>query len=88
MDVCVRNCPCVHTFILEVTALVGYPWVSDQGSHFKNEVMLTLQRELHTRHHFTSAYHPQSNGTVEVVCREVIRALRALLSEYQLGYAE
>ena len=63
-------------------------WVSDQGSHFKNEVMLTLQRELHTRHHFTSAYHPQSNGTVEVVCREVIRALRALLSEYQLGYAE
>ena len=35
--------------------------------------------------HTTSAYHAQSNGTVEVVCRETIRACRALLSESKLG---
>ena len=60
-------------------------WVSDQGSHFKNEVMAKLAATLGTRHHFTSAYHAQSNGTVEVVCRETIRACRALLSESKLG---
>jgi hypothetical protein len=32
------------------------------------------------------AYSPWSNETVEVVCREVLRALRALVSELQLGF--
>ena len=47
--------------------------------------MTKLAAVLETRHHFTSAYHAQSNGTVEVVCRETIRACRALLSESKLG---
>ena len=50
--------------------------------------MHQLAQQLNTHHHFTTAYHPQSNGTVEVVCREVLRVARALLSEYQLGGAE
>ena len=62
-------------------------WISDQGSHFKNEVMAKLAAVLKTKHHFTSAYHAQSNGTVEVVCRETLRACRALISEYKLGPA-
>ena len=60
-------------------------WISDQGSHFKNEVLQKTSEALQTKHHFTSAYHAQSNGSVEVVCREVIRGTRALLSEYNLG---
>ena len=47
--------------------------------------MAKLAAALGPRHHFTSAYHAQSNGTVEVVCRETIRACRALLSESKLG---
>ena len=59
-------------------------WVSDRGSHFRNELVTMLQDKLKVSHHFTLAYCPWSNGTVEVVCREVLRACRALLSELQL----
>ena len=78
------------TALLEWVTTFGIPsiWISDQGSHFKNEVMHKLAHNLNTHHHFTTAYHPQSNGTVEVVCREVLRVARTLLSEYQLGGAE
>ena len=59
-------------------------WNSDQGSHFKNKLMDNLNRELHAHHHFTTPYNPQSNGTVESVCREFLRTARALLSEFRL----
>lgn len=59
-------------------------WVSDQGTHFKNQLVKLLCQKLKSRHHFTLAYCPWSNGTVEVVCRELIRTTRALLSEFQL----
>jgi len=61
-------------------------WVSDRGSHFKNEVVKELRERLHCSHHFTLAYCPWSNGSVEVVCRELIRTMRALSSEYQLPF--
>ncbi len=59
-------------------------WVSDQGTHFKNELVKLLRERVKADHHFTLAYCPWSNGTVEVVCRELIRTTRALLSEFQL----
>ena len=59
-------------------------WVSDRGSHFKNELIKSLREQMKSGHHFTLAYCPWSNGTVEVVCRELIRTTRALLSEFQL----
>lgn len=59
-------------------------WVSDRGSHFKNELVRQISEVLKSSHHFTLAYCPWSNGTVEVVCRELLRASRALLSEFQL----
>jgi len=55
-------------------------WISDRGSHFKNEVVRALREQTNGSHHFTLAYCPWSNGTVEVVCRELLRATRALLS--------
>lgn len=61
-------------------------WVSDQGLHFKNSLISTLKERLRCSHHFTLPYCPWSNGTVEVVCRELTRCLRALLSEYSLPY--
>ena len=60
-------------------------WVSDQGPHFKNKLMETLNRSLRAHHHFTTPYTPQANGTVEHVCQEVLRSCRALLSEFRLA---
>lgn len=59
-------------------------WISDQGSHFKNEVIRKLGNFLRVNHHFTLPYCPWYNGTVEVVCRELSRTTRALLYEFQL----
>ncbi|KAJ0392975.1 hypothetical protein P43SY_009109 [Pythium insidiosum] len=50
-------------------------WVSDQGAHFKNQVIEHLQTSLGAHHHFTTAYTPWANGTVEVVNREVLKGL-------------
>ena len=59
-------------------------WVSDRGSHFKNEVVRLLQEKTKSSHHFTLSHCHWSNGTVEVICRELFRACRALMFEYQL----
>ena len=60
-------------------------WVSDQGTHFKNEVMNILANDYRITHHFTTAYSPWSNGTVEAVNRNVMSACRALTTEAKLG---
>jgi hypothetical protein len=39
-------------------------------------------------HHFTTAYSPWANGTVEAVCKQTIRAARAMLSEMHLAPQE
>ena len=59
-------------------------WISDRGSHRKDEVVAGLSEKLRGSHHFTLPYCPWSNGTVEVVCRELLRVLRALTSEFQI----
>jgi hypothetical protein len=59
-------------------------WVSDQGSHFKNTLVEGLRQTLRTRHHFTLAYAPRSNGTVEVVNREIMRVFRALSGDFRM----
>ncbi|KAF0749922.1 hypothetical protein AaE_006887, partial [Aphanomyces astaci] len=40
-------------------------WVSDGGSHFKNEVIEKVRRLVGAHHHITTAYSPWANGTVE-----------------------
>ena len=63
---------------------ISYFWVSDQGTHFKNEVIKEIQHVLGACHHFTTARCPWANGMVEVVMRDLKRCLRALLSEWRL----
>ncbi|KAE9344158.1 hypothetical protein PF008_g9348 [Phytophthora fragariae] len=63
---------------------VVHQWISDQGAHFKNQVMEKLSVALGANHHFTTAYTPWANGTVEVVNREVLKSVKALLSERRL----
>ena len=59
--------------------------VSDQGSHFKNMLIKSLTEEVRVHHHFTTAYCPWANGSVERICREVLRSCKALLSEWHLA---
>jgi hypothetical protein len=59
---------------------VARVWISDAGSHFKNQVMHLLAVELGVNHHIVAPYSPQANGTIEVVNRDILRIMRALLS--------
>jgi transposase InsO family protein len=62
-------------------------WISDRGSHFKNEVVQRVQNELKAKHHFTTENCPCSNGTIESACKQVIHVFRAVLSELKM-YAD
>jgi transposase InsO family protein len=62
-------------------------WISNRGSHFKNEVVRRVQKELKAKHDFTTANCPWSNGTIESACKQGIRAFRAVLSELKM-YAD
>lgn len=69
-----------------VSSFGGMEWiVTDQGSHIKNQLIAELSSQFHVQHHFTTAYSPWANGTVERVCREVLRACKALCSEWKLA---
>jgi hypothetical protein len=56
-------------------------WIADRGSHFKDEVVRRVQKELKAKHHFTTANFPKSNGTIESACKQVIRIFCAVLFE-------
>jgi hypothetical protein len=63
-------------------------WVSDRGFHFRNVVVCLIREQNHSSRRFTLAYCPWSNGTVEVVNREILRVLRALCSELKIPFRE
>ncbi|POM74202.1 Hypothetical protein PHPALM_8882 [Phytophthora palmivora] len=80
-----RSClllPC-DTLTSEVTveALLGWysrfgvplVWVSDNGSHFKTQVMAEFCKRLKCQQQFVVAYSPWVNGSVERANRDVIQ---------------
>jgi IS30 family transposase len=88
-----RLVPCkAATAVITAEALVNWfavfvvvlTWVSDQGSHFKNKVISELRQLTRGHDHFSLPYTPWSNGTVEVVNRELMRCLKALRLEFKL----
>jgi hypothetical protein len=62
--------------------------VSDKSYHFKNKVVAELNDIFKTKHHFTTAYSPKSNGTVERVNGEIMKVLRSLVSEFKISWNE
>ncbi|KAF0731194.1 hypothetical protein Ae201684_011457 [Aphanomyces euteiches] len=72
--------------LLDWFTTFGYvhTWVSDSGSHFKNEVIDKLRKAAGAHHHFATAYCPWANGTVEVVNRLILRVVKTLTSELKL----
>lgn len=63
---------------------VAEVWVSDQGTHFRNQVVTALQRKLRVHHHFVAAGCAWANGTIERANREALRVFRTLLAEMHL----
>jgi hypothetical protein len=63
-------------------------WISDQGTHFKNEVVSELSRRLRTQQEFTPAYCPWINGSVERVNRDILQVIRTMILEYKIAYAD
>ena len=45
--------------------------ISDEGSHFANKLFVKLLKRYGVRHVMGLAYHPQSNGQVEISNREI-----------------
>lgn len=73
----------VSKAIIEITCRYGAPKYlrSDHGSEFENKLIGLLCKAMHTDQVFTIPYKPASNGLVERVNREVLRALRGLMLE-------
>ena len=61
-------------------------WVSDQPTHFRNEVMTGLAKKMRLCHHFVTAYCPWANGSVERVMRDLGTLFRLILSEFKLPF--
>ena len=69
--------------LLDWRAMFGTPntFVSDQGSYFIGEVMRTLVERLGVDHHLTTAYIHYPNGSIEIVNKLILQAIRTLISE-------
>ena len=56
--------------------------------HFKNRVIAQLSDALKVDHCFAVAYTPWFNGNCERMVREVVRALKSILSEQRKQVAD
>ena len=54
--------------------------ISDEGSHFANKVFAKLMSGYGIRHVMGLAYHPQSNGQVEISNREIKKILEKIVN--------
>jgi hypothetical protein len=80
----------VAKHLMEWIACFGIPkvQVSDQGSHFKNQVLDILNERLQSKHHFTVAYSPWSNGSIEIIVKDFETTLKKLRLELKVPAKE
>ena len=74
------------TELLKWISRFGIPvrFFSDQGSHFRNEVMKELAKRLGVQHDMSTVYCAWSNGLVERVNRDITALFRVMLHEQRL----
>ena len=72
---------CAKTFIRQWLPRYGVPdvVVTDRGTQFVGGVWKELMQSLGVQSHSTTAYHPQSNGLVERMHRQLKASVRARL---------
>jgi transposase InsO family protein len=58
--------------------------VSDRGSSFTADVIRQLVEHLHVDWHFVTAHASRANGSIERLNRDVLAALRAMVSEWHI----
>ena len=61
--------------------------ISDQGSYFYNKLLASLLTKYGVKNRVTHAYHPQSNGQVEVSNREIKKILEKIVNVTRKGWA-
>ena len=76
--------------ILHWISLFGLPrrFFSDNGSHFRNTVMLVLAKQLDIKHEFATAYCAWANGLIERVNRDVKSLIKIVLLEGNIAFDE
>ncbi|KAE8897356.1 hypothetical protein PF003_g18627 [Phytophthora fragariae] len=76
--------------IMDWHSRFGIPrdWISDQGSHFKNEVINELCTRLKCQQIFSPTYSPWINGSVERVNRDILQVLRVLILDNKLNHTD
>jgi len=81
--VAVSNTRATVEALLEWRSLFGRSeiYVSDQASYFLSETMKLFSQKMNTRQHYITAYAHYSNGSIEIINREIISLFRALISE-------
>nr|GEZ40906.1 reverse transcriptase domain-containing protein [Tanacetum cinerariifolium] len=55
--------------------------ISDRGTHFCNEQFARVMSKYRVTHHLSTAYHPQTNGQVEVTNRRLKQILERTVGE-------
>ncbi|GMF39813.1 unnamed protein product [Phytophthora fragariaefolia] len=63
-------------------------WISDNGTHFKNEVVAKRSRRLRTQQTFTPAYSPWINGSIERVNRDMLQVVRTMILTYKISHKD
>ena len=82
---CKRTTPAENCFTTPPSMACLRFGVSDQPTHFKNELLRDMADIWKVTHQFTVANVPHSNGTVEQFMRLIILAPRPLLLEQNLA---
>ena len=61
--------------------------ISDEGSHFCNKMFAKLMSRYGVKHAMGLAYHPRSNGQVEVSNREIKNILEKIVNTSKKDWA-
>jgi hypothetical protein len=84
------NAQGVIKFLKKLFARFGTPrtLISDRGTHFVNSQMEKAMKRYGVNHRFSTAYHPQTNGQVEISNRGIKRILERTIGQYRLDWSD